>query len=645
MNQRIARYLLRHLRREAEHDSISSAIEVGLLAEVTRSVDDHEVRLFVATTGSELMSRSQIDRALSRARGVSVGGPAPIDVEHEFTFDDDDGIVVTERARKRKTSSRTDTESDDRGATQTSERDASKRTASLLRLVRKSAAPFKAVDVATLLLVAQALSDDPSILAETRWALSLPQPIFLIDCRVRGFEAAFLDLLKRGVILPGTVALSDGTRPNLSGLTHSELARWYAVFFRVGEKKGNIDNAFIYRAARDLLPIVSVNEGDFDVPSLFTNAAQIVLDGGRLTSGIVRQTLRIVLGDAPEDDSHYGDPSRLGLSDLAMAIRPGVPAVRALEVLRRLAEKAASDAESEDSSGGGGATGYASSGFARSSSGRGKDQETGSEIIKPASLTDNGKDSFVPRIETLSGYGEARNWALSLKEDLSLWRAGDLAWEGMSTKLLLSGPPGTGKTTYAKALCNSLQVPLIATSVANWLEPGYLGDVIKRMKRAFEEARAHAPCILFIDEFDGIGKRGRRREYDDYWTSVINRLLELLDGATKSTGVIVIGATNNPDAIDPALLRSGRLEKQIVIPLPDADALADIIRHHLKGDLHGIIDTAPNHPQGRAVRPDDAAELDDQPIPPDCISGRSRADSTAASISNHQSRSGERYDR
>ena len=117
----------------------------------------------------------------------------------------------------------------------------------------------------------------------------------------------------------------------------------------------------------------------------------------------------------------------------------------------------------------------------------------------------------------------------------------------MSTKLLLSGPPGTGKTMFARSLCNSLQVPMFTTSVATWLEPGYLGDVFMRIKRAFSEVVAHQPAILFIDEIDGIGRRTDfTRDYADYWNALVNCLLELLDGAARTTGVIVVGATNAP---------------------------------------------------------------------------------------------------
>ncbi|MER8464796.1 ATP-binding protein [Mesorhizobium sp. M1396] len=94
----------------------------------------------------------------------------------------------------------------------------------------------------------------------------------------------------------------------------------------------------------------------------------------------------------------------------------------------------------------------------------------------------------------------------------------------MTTKLLLAGPPGTGKTSFARALCNTLQIPLIVTSVTTWLEPGYLGDVLRRMKAAFTEAEANKLAILFVDEIDGIGKRGNAsRSFDEYWTSFITR--------------------------------------------------------------------------------------------------------------------------
>ncbi|WP_312406212.1 ATP-binding protein [Rhizobium sp.] len=193
-------------------------------------------------------------------------------------------------------------------------------------------------------------------------------------------------------------------------------------------------------------------------------------------------------------------------------------------------------------------------------------------------------------VETLSEYGKAKTWALDLKADLADYRAGSLAWSDMSSKLLLHGPAGTGKTSFARALCNSLQVPLVVTSVSTWLQGGHLNDVIEKMAKTFAEARALAPSILFIDEIDGIGKRQPvEREYADYWNAVVNKALELLDGAVRSEGLIIVGATNRPDDIDDAIKRSGRLETHIEIPKPDVATLAEIFAHHLGHDVAVLV--------------------------------------------------------
>nr|WP_262913512.1 ATP-binding protein [Rhizobium halophilum] len=138
-------------------------------------------------------------------------------------------------------------------------------------------------------------------------------------------------------------------------------------------------------------------------------------------------------------------------------------------------------------------------------------------------------------------------------------------------------------------MCNSLQIPLVVTSVSTWLQGEYLHAVLDRMTDTFAEARAQAPCILFIDEIDGIGTRvSASRQYADYWNACVNKLLELLDGTVKSEGVIIVGATNRPHEIDEAIRRSGRLETHIDIPRPDIPALAGILAHHLDADLEMI---------------------------------------------------------
>ncbi|TBY27448.1 AAA family ATPase [Rhizobium leguminosarum] len=189
-----------------------------------------------------------------------------------------------------------------------------------------------------------------------------------------------------------------------------------------------------------------------------------------------------------------------------------------------------------------------------------------------------------PFLEDLAGYGEAKTWGLSLAKDIGAWAEGELGWADVDRGLLLSGPPGTGKTMFAGALARSCGAHLVATSVARWQAAGHLDDTLKAMRKNFDEARAHKPSILFVDEFDGISDRARiaGNEHETYWAQVINFLLELIDGHERLDGVVVIGATNHPEAIDAALLRPGRLDRHITISLPDVEE-----RKHLSRTYFG----------------------------------------------------------
>ncbi|MDR6104219.1 cell division protease FtsH [Agrobacterium larrymoorei] len=200
-----------------------------------------------------------------------------------------------------------------------------------------------------------------------------------------------------------------------------------------------------------------------------------------------------------------------------------------------------------------------------------------------------------PTLQDLSGYGGAKAWGIELAEDLALWRTGKLAWEDIDCGILLSGPPGSGKTSFASALAKTCGTPLILGSAARWQATGHLGDMLKAMRAAFAEAAEQAPSILLIDEFDSFTSRSDGTDHgDNYNRQVINALLELLDGAQSHEGVIVIGATNYADIIDPALLRAGRLERHFEIRLPDERSRTDIFRFYLRGglsedDLSGIV--------------------------------------------------------
>ena len=173
------------------------------------------------------------------------------------------------------------------------------------------------------------------------------------------------------------------------------------------------------------------------------------------------------------------------------------------------------------------------------------------------------------RLEDMHGYGSAKQWGLNLAADIAAWKAGELDWEDVDKGLLLSGPPGCGKTIFAEALATTCGVALVASSLAQWQARGHLGDMLKAMRADFAKAVKNAPSILFIDELDSAGDRNTLQgDNASYGIQVINALLECIDGSGGRQGVVVIGATNNPQSIDIAILRSGRLDKHVVIPYP-----------------------------------------------------------------------------
>ncbi|PWE52128.1 ATPase [Metarhizobium album] len=191
------------------------------------------------------------------------------------------------------------------------------------------------------------------------------------------------------------------------------------------------------------------------------------------------------------------------------------------------------------------------------------------------------------RLEDTHGYGEAKDWGLRLAEDISSWKRGEIAWEDVDRGALLCGPPGCGKTSYAKALAASCGVELVVASTGRWQAAGHLGDYLKAMRASFKQAQTKAPSILFLDEFDSVGSREAAVDSDnhDYKRQAVNALLECLDPSEGREGVVVVGATNDPSGIDSALLRPGRLEVRIDIPLPDAVSRVGILRQHLGGHV------------------------------------------------------------
>lgn len=197
-------------------------------------------------------------------------------------------------------------------------------------------------------------------------------------------------------------------------------------------------------------------------------------------------------------------------------------------------------------------------------------------------------ERMVPDVRPLSdmhGYGDAQEWGLELAKDIEDWRNGSISWADVDNGVLLSGPPGCGKTSFAASLAKTLDAHLIIGSYPAWIGTGegHQGDLIRSMRAAFDEAREHAPSVILVDEIDNFVARGSigHARSDEWMRGVVNALLECLDGAVEREGVIIVGATNDPSGIDMALRRPGRLDRHIEIGLPDADARQAILRQHL----------------------------------------------------------------
>lgn len=188
-----------------------------------------------------------------------------------------------------------------------------------------------------------------------------------------------------------------------------------------------------------------------------------------------------------------------------------------------------------------------------------------------------------PSLEDLPGYRGVKPWARSFAKDVERARSGEIVWADLDRGILLHGPPGTGKTLFARALAKMCGIPLIAASIAKWQSKGHLGDLLAAMRSTFDKARELQPAILFLDELDSIGDRTKFSGHNvGYQTQVVNSLLECIDGIDGRQGVVVVAATNFPEAVDPALLRSGRIERHVRMDLPDENERADILRFHLR---------------------------------------------------------------
>ena len=184
--------------------------------------------------------------------------------------------------------------------------------------------------------------------------------------------------------------------------------------------------------------------------------------------------------------------------------------------------------------------------------------------------------------------GELEEVVDFLKDPQKFQRLGGKIPKGV----LLVGPPGTGKTLLARAIAGEANVPFFTISGSDFVEM-FVGVGASRVRDMFEQGKKNAPCIIFIDEIDAVG---RHRGFglgggNDEREQTLNQMLVEMDGFESNEGVIIIAATNRPDVLDPALLRPGRFDRQITVPNPDINGREKIIKVHLrKVPLSGDVD-------------------------------------------------------
>ncbi|MDF1769315.1 FtsH/Yme1/Tma family ATP-dependent metallopeptidase, partial [Maricaulis sp.] len=218
--------------------------------------------------------------------------------------------------------------------------------------------------------------------------------------------------------------------------------------------------------------------------------------------------------------------------------------------------------------------------FMRQMQGGGRGGAMGFGKSKARLLTEHhGRKTF----DDVAGVDEAKDELQEvvefLKDPSKFQRLGGKIPKGA----LLVGPPGTGKTLLARAVAGEANVPFFTISGSDFVEM-FVGVGASRVRDMFEQAKKNAPCIIFIDEIDAVGRsRGAGLGGgNDEREQTLNQLLVEMDGFESNEGVILIAATNRPDVLDPALLRPGRFDRQVVVPNPDITGREKIVKVHMR---------------------------------------------------------------
>ncbi len=321
-----------------------------------------------------------------------------------------------------------------------------------------------------------------------------------------------------------------------------------AVYIAIGEppiaKYKNANETDTLAALTLALPMIAISPvPEVYLPSVALKAAQARLILPRLDPVTIARTIRIVTGKRCRDLLDEATAARLTPTDMIIAIRFDRTPTECLAELRRLASDKAMHKRARDIS-----------------------------------------------LDELHGMDEAVAWAHSTICDLEAWRRGEIAWSALDSGACLVGPPGTGKTLFAQCFSRAAGLSMVACSLAQWqgTDEGHLGHLLRAMRKDFDSARSRTPCLMFIDEIDSFADRSKvHHNHADYVVEVVNGFIAQLDGVAGREGLIFLAASNDVSRCDPAILRSGRLNRIIHIGLPNVEQLERMFRVRLGARLSG----------------------------------------------------------
>ncbi|MEH2474084.1 cell division protease FtsH [Nitrobacteraceae bacterium AZCC 2161] len=391
--------------------------------------------------------------------------------------------------------------------------------------------------IAARLLFARLFDRNPSIMRR----FTSGSPVVVVDVPDAGLHSRIAhhwqDVLALGALrFIDMASLSDRTR-------REDCDAIRAVFGDViAAKDRAAADTRAFAAVQLALPIIAIT------PSAETHLSKVLLDAmtdrlvlPSIDAELVRGVIRIVSGKRCADEIPEELVAQIGLHELLLAVRFDRTPEECIENLSQFARAKIAKAGSRDLS-----------------------------------------------LDEMFGLDEAVAWARSTAADLQAWKRGEIAWDALDAGIVLNGPPGTGKTLFAKLASEHFKVPMIAATLAKWQGSGegHLGHLLRAMKKDFDEARAKAPCVLFIDELDSFPNRsGVTHSHKDYVVEVVNAFIEQLDGVQGRQGLIFIAATNDVRRCDPAIVRSGRLNRIIHVGLPGPSDIEKMMRVRLRGDL------------------------------------------------------------